>query len=366
MALKTNTSPDKSKSGIRAIAEALGISIATVDRALHNRGRISEETRTRVLRMAERLEYQPNLAARNLKLNRHFTVSVNLPIGRSFFDRLRAGVLEGASPFRSTLKIEFRNYTRTQDHNRELESIKSAIDAQVHGIITAPPNTPQMAALVSSAKEKAIPIIYISTDAPESGRLSAVTAYPFNCGAMAAEVLASFMQQQGSIAVLAGDLENLNQSEKVRGFRTALSQTSPELAVASVIEARDEPNEVYQQTRRLLQTVQNLSALYIATSTSVPALAALQDAGRLGSVFVVTTDLFPGLVRFIRDGAVKATVFQCPEKQGSIAIQTMFRYLSEGIVPSPSIGVIPQLIIRSNLDLYSKNLEDVALPNSRL
>lgn len=149
--------------------------------------------------------------------------------------------------FSSTLKIEFRNYTRTKDHNRELESIKDAIDAQVNGIITAPPNTPQMADLVRSAEAKAIPIIYISTDAPESGHLSAVTAYPFSCGAMAAEVLAPYMQEKGSIAVLAGDRENLNQSEKLRGFRTAVSRTWPKLALASVIEARDDaPNEVYQ------------------------------------------------------------------------------------------------------------------------
>ena len=39
--------------GIRAIAEALDISVTTAHRALHNRGRVSEETRERVLRVAE-------------------------------------------------------------------------------------------------------------------------------------------------------------------------------------------------------------------------------------------------------------------------------------------------------------------------
>ena len=51
--IKNNT--EKPTSGIRAIAEELGISIATVDRALHDRGRISEKTRALVLQAAKRL-----------------------------------------------------------------------------------------------------------------------------------------------------------------------------------------------------------------------------------------------------------------------------------------------------------------------
>ena len=41
--------------GIRDIAEALGVSIGTVDRALHNRPRISAKTRQKVLRHAAAL-----------------------------------------------------------------------------------------------------------------------------------------------------------------------------------------------------------------------------------------------------------------------------------------------------------------------
>ncbi|HLY64073.1 MAG TPA: helix-turn-helix domain-containing protein, partial [Chloroflexota bacterium] len=54
--------------GIKEIAKALGISIGTVDRALHGRAGISPQTRAKVLRMADKLNYRPNIAARSLKL----------------------------------------------------------------------------------------------------------------------------------------------------------------------------------------------------------------------------------------------------------------------------------------------------------
>ncbi|WP_348267847.1 LacI family DNA-binding transcriptional regulator [Edaphobacter paludis] len=347
--IKNNT--EKPTSGIRAIAEELGISIATVDRALHDRGRISEKTRARVLQVAEQLNYHPNRAARDLRLNRRFRVSINFPTGiPPFFDALRSGIEEGALPFSSTLDIEFHSYSLPYDHARN--SIQSALDASVDGIIAVPPNTFQMAELVRKANMKGIPIVCISTDVPESGRLTAITAYPFNCGAMAAEALFSHMNKRGSVGVLTGNLEYLNHAEKVRGFRTMLSQLSPAFSVAAVIEAHDDPHEAYQGVRRLLQSTPKMAGLYISTANSISALTALREAGRLDSVAVVTTDLIPELVPYLREGIVKATIYQCPETQGSLAIRTLYWYLSEGMRPLHFIGVIPQLIIRSNLDLY--------------
>ena len=60
MKSKLKSQSTRSNPGIKAIAEALGISIATVDRVLHQRDRISEKTRTRVLSMAAQLDYKPN------------------------------------------------------------------------------------------------------------------------------------------------------------------------------------------------------------------------------------------------------------------------------------------------------------------
>ncbi|CUU08576.1 MAG: LacI family transcriptional regulator [Fimbriimonadales bacterium] len=58
---------------IRELAESLGVSVATVSRAIHGRGRISPETRARVLEQMERMGYVPNLHAQSLA-RRHSTL----------------------------------------------------------------------------------------------------------------------------------------------------------------------------------------------------------------------------------------------------------------------------------------------------
>lgn len=54
------------KVGIRDVADAAGVSPTTVSHALSGKGRISEQTKTRVTETAERLGYKPNRSAQHL------------------------------------------------------------------------------------------------------------------------------------------------------------------------------------------------------------------------------------------------------------------------------------------------------------
>ena len=59
------------------IANALGTSIGTVHRALHDNPGVSPITKAKVVEMARTLGYRPNLAARLLSSKRTFRVSVH-------------------------------------------------------------------------------------------------------------------------------------------------------------------------------------------------------------------------------------------------------------------------------------------------
>jgi DNA-binding LacI/PurR family transcriptional regulator len=59
---------------LREMADRLGVSIATVSRAMNDKPGVSPETRERVLALAQELQYQPNLAARSLVTSRTNTV----------------------------------------------------------------------------------------------------------------------------------------------------------------------------------------------------------------------------------------------------------------------------------------------------
>jgi DNA-binding LacI/PurR family transcriptional regulator len=62
---------------IREVAEAAGVSIATVSRVLNNKPHpVGEATRQRILSLAEELGYRPNQAARSLRTERSATIGI--------------------------------------------------------------------------------------------------------------------------------------------------------------------------------------------------------------------------------------------------------------------------------------------------
>jgi DNA-binding LacI/PurR family transcriptional regulator len=67
--------------GLKEIAELAGLSTGTVSRALSGSGRVSAKTRSRVMDLADKLGYQPNLLARRLRTQTTKTIGVLIPLG---------------------------------------------------------------------------------------------------------------------------------------------------------------------------------------------------------------------------------------------------------------------------------------------
>jgi LacI family transcriptional regulator len=84
---------------IRRLAEASGVSIGTVSRALNGYADVRPETRERIMRLARELDYTPAAAARSLKTQRSHVIGVFLDTGEGhpdlqhpFFHEVLAGL----------------------------------------------------------------------------------------------------------------------------------------------------------------------------------------------------------------------------------------------------------------------------------
>lgn len=82
---------------INDLARHLGLSPSTVSRALRNHPDISDKTKARVLEMAARTNYQPNLIAQSLQNRRSNNIGVIVPeIRNTFFSTVISGIEEVA------------------------------------------------------------------------------------------------------------------------------------------------------------------------------------------------------------------------------------------------------------------------------
>jgi LacI family transcriptional regulator len=354
---KTDFKPFARRIGVRHIANTLGVSIATVDRALHDRPDINLMTKARVVKLAQQLGYRPNLAARFLRSHVPLRIAAAIPLEIAwFFDELRRGIDSAATHFAALgLKVEYYNYPRLGVG--EVEAVQRALEGNPVGLIVTPGLPGALKPLLRRASRGKIPVVCVNTDAPGSGRLTAITMDPVFSGSTAAELVGRFSEGKGDVALVTGSMKTSVHSRQVKAFQSTLAALYPGMRIAYVLEAHDNEEEAYQKMVATIRRKHTLSAVYVSTANSTGVLRALSDLGVLGRVTVVTTDLFPLLARYIHSGAVAATVWQRPRSQGRMAVEALFHFLAEGRCPRHTMELTPHIVLRSNLKRLMETLE---------
>ncbi|CAJ1180325.1 Ribose operon repressor [Companilactobacillus paralimentarius] len=120
------------KYSIKDIAQLSGVSVATVSRVINNNGRFSEETRKKVLKVIKDTDYYTNFSAKNLRMNKSFSVGILVPdISNYFF----------ANVVQKIEKILFKKGYSTiicntaRDEEKELAYLKMLESKGIDGLI---------------------------------------------------------------------------------------------------------------------------------------------------------------------------------------------------------------------------------------
>jgi LacI family transcriptional regulator len=335
------------------IADALGISTGTVHRALHNHPGVSAVTRSRVLQVSKSLGYRPNLAARFLSQRKRFRVSVNTLSGTtSFWDEVRDGINQGARALGvENVELDFRTYPLLGE--AEEEAFVSATKAESNGIIAFPSRPNNFREWMKGTAKSQMPVVCVSTDAPDSGRLAVVSIDTMASGSLAGDLLGKFTGRKGKVAATLSALSINEHAEKFEAFQTTVKSLHTEMQVLDPIEDHDTESEAYDKCRALFLAHPDLTGLYITTEASIPVIQAAKDSNMLGRLSIITTDLFPKLAQELRAGNIAATIYQRPRTQGRLAFQVLYSHLAGGRTPPHAqVTLVPHLVMRGNLDYF--------------
>ncbi|RYX81100.1 LacI family transcriptional regulator [bacterium] len=117
---------------IKKLAKELNLSAATVSRALRDSYEISIETKQRVRDLAQKLNYEPNPSASNLRSQKSKTIAVIIPaIANNFFSQAINGIEEVARKRGYHVLI----YQTHEDHETEISFINKLLNGRVDGIL---------------------------------------------------------------------------------------------------------------------------------------------------------------------------------------------------------------------------------------
>lgn len=234
----------KSRVTIHDIAKKLNITASTVSRALKDHPRISAETKKAVIKIAQKLNYQPNHIAAALRNGRSNIIGIIVPhADRTFFSSVVRGIEEIANGSHYNVMI-----CQTYDnYEKEIATVEALLNARVDGIIASYAKGTVDFGHFLKIKERSIPLILFDRSNDEL-EVSHVVSDDFLGAFKATEHLI----QQGCkrIAHFTNTRKISIYKERLRGYREALLahglNYDETLVVASDLQLEDGRNSTLQ------------------------------------------------------------------------------------------------------------------------
>ena len=148
---------------VKDVAREAGVSICTVSRVLNgtHTEKVSEKTRNRVLEIAERLDYHPNILARGLVLKRTSLLGLVVPhVMSSFLPEAIQGIQDEAEEYGYSVLV----YTTRGRPDKEAAYLQLLRDKHVDGIIWLPTFHDNVSLV--KRLEREVPIVQIYSAVP--------------------------------------------------------------------------------------------------------------------------------------------------------------------------------------------------------
>lgn len=142
---------------IKTLAQLLGLSIATVSKALRDSYDISKETKAKVVNLARELNYQPNPHASSLRRHSSKTIAVIIPeIANNYFTL----VIDGIESVVQEKGYHVMIYLTHEDASREIAFARTLHNGRVDGALISVSGTGNDFSHFRELQAKGLPIVF--------------------------------------------------------------------------------------------------------------------------------------------------------------------------------------------------------------
>ncbi len=332
------------KATINDVAKQAGVSIKTVSRVMNNEPSVRQATREKVMTVVEELNYQPNLAARNLAGTKSFSIAFIYDNPNAYYViDMQNGILAACKKQGFELLI---HPCDAKADNLLAEITKMVKHSRIAGLVLTPPFSEQPA-FVQHMKDLDIEVVRIV-----SGNIAPDDIAPcimVNDHA-AAQSITQHLIDLGhkKIAFIAGEAEHRSTVERLRGYKQALVDNAISVNEALIINGEYSFESGVNGAKELLNGKNKPSAIF---SCNDEIAAGALFASRLMGISIPEQLSITGFENspFSRQTWPTLTTADQPNQQiAEDAARLLIARARKQNIPAETQQYTPQLVVRNS------------------
>ncbi len=334
---------------IKEIAAIAGVSRGTVDRVIHNRGKVNPEVAERVRKVVDSLHYKPNSAAKAmvaLRMKLRFGIMLPGP-DHAFFAELMSGInkaMEELADMRiETIVREIHSY----DVEHYLNTIDELLEAGITALAIFPLNDLHIVAKINEIVLQGIPVVTVTSDVENSLRNCYVGADFVKSGQLAAGLI-GLIKADARMIILSGTEKVLSHKQRVRGFYETIAKRFPQIEIVKNIRSNDDKYYAYEQIKGVVCERTDIDIILVVdncVNAVCEALALFPDR----KINVVCFDDTPKNISLLEENKICATVSMQAQEQGYMVMNCLFNFFTGTMSEKPEKILLENIIkIREN------------------
>jgi DNA-binding LacI/PurR family transcriptional regulator len=260
------------KPTIKDIARDLNVSVSTVSRALRGMPDVNPQTLKLVLRHAEKLDYQPNMAALSLVKKQTHTIGVIVPNLDYFCSTAIRGIDEAALEAGYTVMICQSN----ESYGREVVNTQRLMSSSVDGLIVSLSNETNNVDHFKRLLQKEIPILFFDRTHADLNASNVVLDNAFG-----GEQAAQHLIEQGCrrIVLLRSHATVSVSTLRENGYRAAHQKAGLTVDESLIIHCDFKQEAAYHATMQLLNQTLPDAIFTVSDRLALGAMVALKEKG---------------------------------------------------------------------------------------
>ena len=335
---------------LKDIAREAGVSVATLDRVLHGRAGVREDTARRVREAIDRHGFRPFAAGAELASSKSRKFAFVMPEGSNIFMSMILDHVAEMSSWltarRASVETIKTNVFNPAALSRTLESLAGRYD----GVAVVALDHQSVRAAIDDLIAGGTFVVTLVSDVPGSRRHHYVGIDNVAAGRTAGSLMGRFVRSSaGKIGVIAGSQSLRDHAERIFGFNQVMNLEFSHLSVLSPVEGNDHDGENETLMMRLIADHPDLIGVYNVGAGTPGVAKAMSDAGRESTIAFIGHDLSIVTRRCLLRGVMDAVVVQDPGHEARSALRVLLALVRGEPILAEQEKIRIDIAIRDNL-----------------